>query len=161
ENPKGTWTEISKFLEQSGAQPVGISPESELNATPSDAEIAWMRTIAASGPRVVTDVVRCWNRLPALCPNPEAALFILLVRDPTTWVTDHLLPSSKRTWRKGAMDNWRKHSYIYRKRFFDNYHYETIIAQALRQDHRLWRAVKMPIAHLRRAPAFIKLLAFW
>ncbi|SOB99896.1 hypothetical protein SAMN05877809_102524 [Rhodobacter sp. JA431] len=161
ENPKGTWPEIATFLQQSGSQPVAISPIGELEASPSEAEIIWMQTLQAAAPRVAMDVVRCWNRLPALCANPQDILFVLLLRDPASWVTAHLRPSGRGTWRKRVMDVWRQQSFFFRKGLFDNYHYETIIAEALRQNHPLWGAVTLPIEDLKHAPAYVKLLAFW
>lgn len=161
DNPKGTWTELATFLEGTDAAPIVITPEAELAANPDPAETAWLATLSGAAPRVAMDVVRCWNRLPALYTDQDAVLTVHLVRDPASWVTGHLMPSGRGTWRKPLADIYRRASFFTRHNFFDNYHYETITAAALAQDHPLWRAVDMPMADLRRAPAYVKLLAFW
>ncbi len=161
ENNKGTWPSLAAFLERSGAKPVAIAPTAELTARPTSAEIAWMEALSGAAPRVVMDVVRCWNRLPALCSDPDQVLFVMLVRAPAGWVTGHLRPSGNGTWRKTVMDVWRRASFFSRRGFYDNYHYETIIDAALAEEHPLWGSVTMSLQDLRRAPAYIKLLAFW
>lgn len=160
-NPKGTWSELASFLDSSGSVPVGIAPEAELDAIASPAEQVWMSQLAQAAPRVAMDVVRGWNRLPDLHPASSEVLYVSLIRDPASWVTGHLRPSGQGTWRKQVMDVWRKASFFTRKGFYDNYHYETIIDAALAESHPLWGAVEMPVAELRRAPAYVKLLAFW
>lgn len=160
-NSKGTWPELAAFLETSTTPPVAIPPTAELDADPSEAEIAWMGTLSEAAPRVAMDVVRGWNRLPDITPAPDTVLFVALIRDPASWVTGHLRPSGRGTWRKRVVDVWRRASFFSRKGFYDNYHYETIINAALADDHPLWGAVTMPLEDLRRAPAYVKLLAFW
>ena len=160
-NRKGTWPELADFLNKSGALPITIAPEAELAPHPDADEILWMKLLSSAAPRVAMDVVRCWNRLPALCPDPQSVLYVSLIRDPASWVTGHLLPSGRGTWRKRIMDVWRWASFFSRRGFYDNYHYETIITAALASDHPLWGAVTMPLEELRQAPAYVKLLAFW
>lgn len=160
-NPKGTWPELAAFLDKGDATPIGIIPEAELSSTPSSAEQRWMGQLSRAAPRVAMDVVRGWNRLPALHPAPQEVLYVSLIRDPASWVTGHLRPSGRGTWRKQVMDVWRQASFFTRKGFYDNYHYETIVDAALSCDHPLWGAVRMPVNELRCAPAYVKLLAFW
>ena len=161
DNPKGTWTELADFLDVSGAVPVVIGPEAELFSGSTPAERTWMADLSDAAPRVAIDLVRGWNRLPALYPDPKAVVTVQLVREPAGWVTAHMMPSGRGTWRKPLADMYRRASFFSRRGFFNNYHYETIISAALAQDHPLWRAVAMPLADLRRAPAYVRLLAFW
>lgn len=160
-NPKGTWTELSAFLDGGQMTPLAIEPEAELSPESGPEDRAYFQKLTEAGPRVVMDIVRGWNRVPALYPDPERVLTVQLIRDPSSWVTGHLMPSGQGTWRKTLADIWRRHSFFTRRGFFDNYHYETIIAEALAQDHPLWGGVSMPLEKLKLAPAYVKLLAFW
>lgn len=161
-NPKGTWRELSTFLGSNDSViPQAIAPLEELEEQSSAEQADYLQSLSAAKSHVAIDVVRCWNRLPSLYPSPTEVLTVQLVRDPLSWVTGHLLPSGKGTWKKALADRYRRASFFSRKGFFDNYHYETIISEALRQDHALWRHVKMTRAQLSKAPAYIKLLAFW
>jgi hypothetical protein len=169
DNPKGTWRELAEVLAagpdgaQDGArlQPQAIGPLAELEPRSRPAETAYLGGLLATAPRVVIDEVRVWNRLPALCPDPAAVLTVHLVRDPAGWVTGHLLPTGRGTWRKPLADLYRRARFFTRRGFYDNYHYETIIDAALAQHHPVWKTVALPVERLRRAPAFVKLLAFW
>ncbi|VVT14395.1 hypothetical protein [Erythrobacter sp. EC-HK427] len=161
-NPKGTWRELAAFFEEHpDIAPPPIDPLAELSSVSDDAQRDYLEQLGRANSHVAIDVVRCWNRLPALYSKQEDVLTVQLVRDPQSWITGHLLPSGKGTWKKALADRYRRASFFTRKGYFDNYHYETIIAEALRQDHRLWRAVTPSAAELAKAPAFIKLLAFW
>ena len=152
---------MAAFLDRTGAVPVAIPPLAELRAVPTPQETAWMARLAGAAPRVAVDTVRSWNRLPALCADAGEVLCVQLVRDPTSWVTAHLRPSGRGTWRKRVMDVWRRAGFFVRRGGYDNYHYETIVTAALAQDHPMWRAVALPVPALARAPAHVKLLAFW
>ncbi len=160
-NPKGTWTELAAFVDAKELTPVAIAPEDELSPDNRPQDRAYMQTLTDAAPRVVMDIVRGWNRVPALYPEPGRVLTVQLIRDPGSWVTGHLMPSGQGTWRKTLADFYRRHSFFTRRGFFDNYHYETIIAEALFQNHPLWGGVAMSVEQLKQAPAYIKLLAFW
>ena len=163
DNPKGTWTELSAFLDTTQTVPQPIAPLEELHPESTADQRAYLDHLRTARPRVAMDVVRCWNRLPGLYDTPERVLSVMLIRDPASWVTGHLMPSGRGTWRKVLANIWRRQSFFTRRGFYNNYHYETIITQALSEDHPhpLWGGVTLPVARLRRAPAYVKLLAFW
>ena len=161
ENPKGTWTELSEFLDAGGIDPVAIAPEAEVHSRPSEGEKVYFGELSRAAEQIVFDTVRAWNRIPDLYPDPQQTLTIHLLRDPCGWITGHLLPTGKKTWRKSISDPYRWFTYFSRTDFYNNYHYEAIIDKALAIDAPLWKAVAMSTRELSRAPAYIKLLAFW
>lgn len=160
DNPKQTWKELATLL-TGGLAPVAISPRSELERMPSQNEIDYFHDLNRASERTVIDTVRAWNRIPGLYDDQNQTLTVNIIRDPRGWVTGHLLPSGKGTWRKKIANQYRRATFFTRRHFYNNYHYETIINEALRREHPIWNAVLLSNAELQNAPAFIKLLAFW
>jgi hypothetical protein len=161
ENHKGTWTEFAAELDILSA-PVAISPQGELHQGAEAHEQAWLASLGAKADRVAIDIVRGWNRLPALHAELDHAVSVHIVRDPVGWVGAHLLPSGKPTTQLRRLGNlWRKASFFGRHGGYDGYQYEYIVRAALDQDHAVFSHVARDTAELRRAPAYIKLLAFW
>jgi len=160
-NPKGTWTELAAALTRLNLVPQAIQPLDELDIAVSDAEKDYFLQLVSAAPRVVIDEVRVWNRLPALFATDHQVLTVHLVRDPAGWVTGHLMPSGRPTHRRRLANFYRRVSFFARRGFYDNYHYQTIIEAALARGHSLWSTVNLPHGTLARAPAYVKLLAFW
>ena len=160
-NFKQTWDELGVCLDREGLTPVAIGPEEELAGCASPQERAYLGQLMEAAPRVAIDLVRVWNRGPGLFEEPDRVLSVLLVRDPISWVTGHLMPSGRGTWRKSLANPYRRASFFSRRGFFNNYFYETITDAALQQRHPLWSAAQVPIEALTHAPAYMKLLAFW
>ncbi|WP_372922734.1 hypothetical protein [Roseovarius sp.] len=161
DNHKGTWREMSAHLLHATQPPASINPRDELLANSTPEQIAWLGSLCASHDRVVTDIVRGWNRAPGLHAASGEVLTVHLVRDPASWVAAHLLPTGQKTPLGRMADLYRKHSFFHRHGFYDNYKYETIVNAALAQNHPVFRFVRPSAAALRRAPACDKLLAFW
>lgn len=161
DNHKGTWLEMSAHLRHANVPPAPIKPIDELQDDSTPEQIAWLGSLCASHDRVVTDIVRGWNRVPGLHAACGSVLTLHLVRDPVSWVAAHLLPTGHKT-PLGRMTNlYRQCSFFRRRGFYDGYQYETIVNVALTKNHPIFRFVRPSATALRRAPAYEKLLAFW
>jgi hypothetical protein len=164
ENAKGTWREMAQARDDAGAHgitPALISPSGELDADTTAEQKTWLGYLAQSQHRVVIDMVRCWNRLPGLYPPGLSAVTVHLVRDPASWIAAHLVPSGAPTPRRRIAGLYRRGSFFHRRGFYDNYQYQEIIETALDRQHPVMSHVAVPMAELKSAPAYIKLLAFW
>lgn len=161
ENHKGTWTELKEVLDLDQRDPQPIPPLAELRPVSTPAQIKWLQSLSTNHDRVVIDIVRGWNRVQSLGIEDESTLIVHLVRDPANWVSAHLLPSGKPTFRRRFGDSYRKASFFNRRGFYDNYQYERIIDAALDQNHTVFDHVRLSNTQLKRAPAYQKLLAFW
>jgi len=160
-NHKGTWTEFAAILDSRPLNPVPILPEEELLERSSPEQIAWLGALCETGTPCAIDIVRGWNRAPALHAACGPVLSVHLLRDPGAWVAAHMLPSGPMTVRRRIAGLYRRASFFSRRGFYDNYQYQTIIDAALVQDHPVFAHVTLSCAALRREPAFVKLLAFW
>lgn len=161
DNHKGTWTELAVDLDAL-PDPVVISPLAELIQGAEVREQAWLAALGTGADRVVIDIVRGWNRLPALHAGLERAVSVHLVRDPAGWAAAHLLPSgTPTTYLRRLGNHWRKASFFSRRGGYDGYHYEQIVRAALDQGHPVFDHVTRSTSELRRAPAYRQLLALW
>ena len=166
ENEKGTWRELGQAWQELGAPPVPgaepIPPRDELDPDLSPEQIRYLRTLFSQEKPVVADCVRTWSKLGALSREFEGVLLIHLVRHPMTWVNAHLLPTSTGLgWRRQLSDVYRQWSFFARRGFYDNWHYEEIVAHSLRADPELWRSIGRSVDDVARQPAYKKLLGFW
>jgi len=162
QNHKGTWTELSEFLSSNpSVMPVPIQPAEELDPVSTPAQTAWLGALCASHTPTVIDIVRGWNRAPALHLDCGDVLSVHLIREPASWVAAHLLPTGASTLRRRVAGVYRRVSFFRRRGFYDNYQYQTIIDAALEQDHPVFNHVSLSRAELSSAPAYVKLLAFW
>lgn len=164
-NAKGTWPELSDLWGRLGGPPVEgagpIRPIDELERSVTLQQRAYFRLLFNQSNSVVVDEVRGWNKLPGLLEAVPDILVIHLVRSPIGWVTAHLLPSGGEFWRRQLSNIYRRSSFFFRNRQFNNWQYEEIIEQALRQHHPVFRRVPQDTKHISRQPAYKKLLAFW
>lgn len=161
DNHKGTWTELATDLKDRPA-PVAIPPLAELTPGATAEEQDWLAALGTGADRVVIDIVRGWNRLPQLHAGLDRTVAVHLVRDPAGWAAAHLLPSGRPTTFARRLGNvWRKASFFRRRGGYDGYHYERIIRAALDEGHPVFHHVSRSPAELRRAPAYVQLLAFW
>lgn len=161
-NHKGTWTEFAELLSsESLILPQSIHPVGELEPRSTSAQMAWLGSLCTSEKPAVIDIVRGWNRAPAIHAKCGEVLSVHLVRSPASWVAAQLLPSGAATFRRRVAGVYRRLSFFQRRGFYDNYQYQTIIDAALEQDHPVFRHVALSRAELTVAPANIKLLAFW
>lgn len=164
ENDKGTWRELAAFWEQRGSPPVPgvepIHPRDELVPCPSPEQVEYLRALFNREKPVVADCVRTWSKLAALGRGLDAVLVVHLVRHPMAWVNAHLLPPPS-SWRRRVSNVYRRRTFFGRHGFFDNWHYEEVIAHSLRDDIELWRSIGRPVDDVRRQPAYKKLLGFW
>ena len=161
-NHKGTWTELEEFLSLNpSTSPEPIHPTEELKSDSSLAQVEWLGSLCASHTPVVIDIVRGWNRAPAVHAECGEVLSVHLLRSPASWVAAHLLPTGASTFRRRTAGAYRRFSFFRRRGFYDNYQYQTIIEAALEQNHHVFSYVSLSRKELSAAPAYMKLLAFW
>lgn len=166
ENEKGTWRELAEAWRALGDPPVAgarpILPRDELAPELSPEQILYLRTLFSREKPVVADCVRTWSKLEALSRGLDSVLLVHLVRHPASWVNAQLLPTSTGLgWRRKLSDVYRQWSFFRRRGFYDNWHYEEIIAHSLRADPGLWRSIGRSAEEVERQPAYKKLLGFW
>lgn len=161
-NHKGTWSEFAEFLSSDPLiLPELIQPVGELEPVSTSAQMAWLGSLCTSATPAVIDIVRGWNRAPAIHAKCGEVLSVHLVRGAASWAAAHLLPTGAPTFRRTVAGVYRRLSFFQRRGFYDNYQYQTIIDAALEQDHPVFRHVALSRTELSGAPANIKLLAFF
>ena len=168
-NSKDTWNELAEFWAD-GTKPSimnadPIHPLDELGHSLTDGQMQYLAALYEQGPRVVIDSVRLWSKLTQVTSAERVPFVVHLVRHPKTWVSAHLLPGGGTpTWRGRLGNIYRRKSFFSRKGFYNNWHYETIINDALEsQGDRadLWDPLKIPVEDIKTQSAVRKLLAFW
>ena len=118
QNHKGTWTEFAELLSSyPSMMPEPISPMEELDPISTPAQTAWLGTLCDSHTPVVIDIVRGWNRTPALHTDCGDVLSVHLVRAPASWVTAQLLPTGAPTVRRRMAGLSRRASFVHRRGF--------------------------------------------
>ena len=165
ENAKGTWLEMADLWRNHGGCPIPgadpIFPLEELGFSASTQQREYMAFLFRQDSAVAIDVVRPWNRLSNLLGEMPPILVIHLVRSPVSWVTSHLIPSGAESWRRKLSNKYRRRCFFSRSGYFNNWHYQEIIAEALRIQHPVFSFVRLTAGEIREQPAYIKLLAFW
>jgi hypothetical protein len=165
DNHKRTWTELTALWREGpqdlvhGVAP--IRPLDELDPDLAPAQAAYLRALLARDRPVVIDVVRGWNKLPALAEAAPSVHLVLLVRSPVPWVLSHLIPSGGTGWRFALGTAWRRFSALRRRGDFDNWQYETILRAALDRRHPVFDEPCLSPEALDRAPAHVRLIALW
>lgn len=168
-NHKGTWTELLDVRSRSGMKlplQAAIAPLDELSTDATTEQQEYLCNLFAQHSRVIVDCVRTWSKLQVLSDTPNPPLIIHLVRHPTTWVTAHLLPSSRNPGYRMRMANiYRRLSFFHRYGFYNNWQYQDIIDASLRskphQTSTLWDEIDKSAAEIAAQPAYRKLLALW
>lgn len=164
-NSKGTWPELAEIWNRTGSSPIKgalpIYPADELVQGASVEQKKYLGFLFDQSERVVVDSVRIWNKLPDLLQIKTPLLVIHLVRSPVSWVTAQMVPPYGLSWRRDVMNIYRRTAFFKRKRGYNNWHFEEIIEEALRQEHTLWKYCKADLARIKMQRAYVKLLAFW
>ncbi|GKY89236.1 hypothetical protein STA1M1_31050 [Sinisalibacter aestuarii] len=115
----------------------------------------------AARDRVVIDLVRCWNRMPTLVAGSDDVINVQILRDPANWAAAQLVPTAPPSIKRRLTNLYRRETFFSRKGYYDGYQYQQIIEAAINRDHPLFRFSRPTVDELRRAPAYIRLLAFW
>jgi len=165
DNHKRTWGELTALWQVGptdlvpGVTP--IEPLDELKPGLSPDQTAYLVRLMGQDRPVVMDVVRHWNKLPALAAAGPNVHVVLLVRSPVPWVLSHLIPSGGEGWRFSLGTRFRRVMALQRQSGFDNWQYETILNTAIAKRHPVLESLAIEPDALARAPAYVKLLAFW
>ncbi len=109
---------------------------------------------------VVIDSTRVVFKLSRVFECASNSILIHLYRTPKTWISSHLLPSGKGTWRKPFANVYRRMSFWTRKGFYSNWGYQEIIEREIAHGS-YWAGVKMGTEQLQGKSAIIKLAAFY
>jgi hypothetical protein len=165
QNAKGTWRELGEFWSHTGSLPVEgaepVQPLDELSGDLTDGQIAYLSRLWEQGDAVVMDSVRVWGKLAPILKRLDGILVVHLVRNPAGWITSHLLPSGRATWRRMIANLYRRLAFFRKNGGFNFWHYEDIVESSLRTEHELWNNVHPRRDDIRGRPAFYRLLGFW
>lgn len=165
DNNKQTWQEFASLPRRSLAMHFSpITPDLELTARLSPAQLRYLAWLSESHSHVVFDTVRATFKARDLFANIPSLKVVHLYRAPNAWVSSHLLPTPNTTSRRGRLANAaRRVTFWTRRQWFDNYHYETICREVARAPQ-AWTTLGLEaVANLSgsRTPAVVKLMTLW
>jgi hypothetical protein len=122
--------------------------------------LKWLLSNNQQRKGLVVDSVRLNFKLKEvleICPD---AIIVHLHRRPAAWISSHMFPSGKGTWRRTLADIYRKISFWRRKGLYNNWNYQEIIEREI-SDASCWDPVNINAADLISSTAVQRLFAFW
>ena len=167
ENCKGTRKEFISLYENN---PVlfkklycPVYPHDETRPSFNEHQIEyfkWLLFQRQKGEAVVVDCVRINFKLEDLYRSFPNSVLVHLHRQPIAWISSHMFPSGKGTWRKYLANIYRRMTVWHRKGFYNNWQYQEIIEREIKQGAD-WRAAQINAGILEKFPAVTRLAYFW
>ena len=167
ENSKGTRAEFIDLFENDAGlfnnffSPISLLEESSADITRFQSDyLAWLLNQNQGRSAVVVDSVRIGFKLEKIYEIIPQAILVHLYRDPVAWISSHLLPSGRGTWRKKIANIYRHLYFWTRKGFYNNWGYQEIVEREI-SNTSYWGSIDIRAEDLRNKPAFLQLALFW
>lgn len=165
-HPKGT---RSEFIELYRRDPVQFRKEfypiplqEELKTELSRKQKGYLEWLLHFNQNTVCDFTRCAFKLSDLHDVDSGATVIHLHRQPQSLATSHLLPSGANSLRR-RVGNWlRRVSFWWRKGWYDNWGFETVIGDSSASDFgQMLRSRCVDAEEVFSLPAVGRVIAYW
>ena len=122
--------------------------------------LRWLISKSQESDGIVIESVRLNFKLKPLYPILTDSILVHLYRNPISWISSHMIPSGKGTWRKFMADIYRKISFWNRQGFYNNWKYQEIIENEI-SNNSYWDILDFNSSRLKNEPAIVKLAYFW
>lgn len=139
-----------------------IEPKEEIETGLTDGQSEYLTWLLGQNRHVVCDFTRCAFKIEDLHRIDPSAVLVHLHRRPESVATSHLLPSGSGTWRRPLANIARRLSFWWRRGWYDNWNFETIIGQS--PDSRFGDILLsdgIDAEAIYQLPAVGRLMAYW
>lgn len=139
-----------------------IEPKEEVETGLTDGQAEYLTWLLGQNRHVVCDFTRCAFKIEDLHRIDPSAVLVHLHRRPESVATSHLLPSGSGTWRRPLANIARRLSFWWRRGWYDNWNFETIIGKSADSPFgEILRSMGVCAERIYDLPAVGRIMAYW